>query len=374
MTLFEQLKENDEIIKAKVVKVTSAGADLEYEGFKLFLPTKFIDLKEEALHSLKGQVLDVMVIYVNKDRLQVTVSNVMAMKKQYRLAKEKAYAALSVGMETEGEVLNVLPYGAIVSLGEVSGLLHQSEIDHKAVRNVASRLKVGDKVKVKIIGIDGNKISLSMKALVKHPWEVLKETYHVGDVFEGVVKKVIPAGLIIELTEDYSGLMPRGEYSWFANVKFDQEVKEGDTITVKVMAIDDEKNRVSLSHRETLENTWSDIKLRRGDKITVTISSITDKGALVNYKNVQGFLPISEVTSLKRISKVDEVYPVNSTLEVMVQDCDPAFAKLRVSAKAIELAKERDTFDKYFAEQAKEVPTNTIGDMLENLDLEKKEK
>lgn len=374
LTLFEQLKENDEIIKAKVVKVTSAGADLEYEGFKLFLPTKFIDLKEEALHSLKGQVLDVMVIYVNKDRLQVTVSNVMAMKKQYRLAKEKAYAALSVGMETEGEVLNVLPYGAIVSLGEVSGLLHQSEIDHKAVRNVASRLKVGDKVKVKIIGIDGNKISLSMKALVKHPWEVLKETYHVGDVFEGVVKKVIPAGLIIELTEDYSGLMPRGEYSWFANVKFDQEVKEGDTITVKVMAIDDEKNRVSLSHREILENTWSDIKLRRGDKITVTISSITDKGALVNYKNVQGFLPISEVTSLKRISKVDEVYPVNSTLEVMVQDCDPAFAKLRVSAKAIELAKERDTFDKYFAEQAKEVPTNTIGDMLENLDLEKKEK
>ena len=147
---------------------------------------------------------------------------------------------------------------------------------------------MGDKVKVKIIGIDGNKISLSMKALVKHPWEVLKETYHVGDVFEGVVKKVIPAGLIIELTEDYSGLMPRGEYSWFANVKFDQEVKEGDTITVKVMAIDDEKNRVSLSHRETLENTWSDIKLRRGDKITVTISSITDKGALVNYKNVQG--------------------------------------------------------------------------------------
>ena len=140
------------------------------------------------------------------------------------------------------------------------------------------------------------------------------------------------------------------------------------------MAMDDEKNRVTLSHRETLENTWSDIKLHRGDKITVTVSSIIDKGALVNYKNVQGFLPISEVTSLKRISKVDEVYPVNSTLEVMVQDCDPAFAKLRVSAKAIEIAKERDTFDKYFAEQAKELPTNTIGDMLGNLNLEEKEK
>ena len=83
--------------------------------------------KEEALKNLRGQMLDVMVLYVNKDRLQVTVSNVMAMKKQYRLAKEAAYAALAVDMVVEGEVVNVLPYGAIVSLGEVSGLLHQSE-------------------------------------------------------------------------------------------------------------------------------------------------------------------------------------------------------------------------------------------------------
>ncbi len=374
LSLFEKIKENDEIIQAKVIKVTSAGADLDYQGFKLFLPTKYIDLKEEALHSLKGQMLDVMVLYVNKDRLQVTVSNVMAMKKEYRLAKEKAYAALSVGMVVEGEVENVLGYGAIINLGEVRGLLHHSEIDHKPVRNVAARLKVGDKVKVVIIGIDGNKVSLSMKALIKHPWEVLKEQYHIGDIFDGLVKKVIPAGLIIELTDDYSGLMPRSEYSWFANVKFDQEVKEGDKLTVKVMSIDDEKKRVSLSHRATLENTWADIKLHRGDKITVTIASIIDKGALVNYKNVQGFLPINEVTALKRISKVDEVYPVDSTVEVMVQDCDPAVAKLRVSAKAVEIAKERDTFDKYFAQQAKEVPTNTIGDLLENFELKKKEK
>ena len=370
--LFEEIKENDEIIQAKVVRVTGAGADLDYKGFKLFLPTKFIDLKEEALHNLKGQLLDVMVVYVNKERMQVTVSNIMAMKKQYRLAKEAAYAALSVDMVVEGTVENVLPYGAIVSLGEVSGLLHQSEIDHKPVRNVSSKLKVGDKVTVKIIGIEGNKISLSIKALYPHPWSVLKEQYHEGDVIEGKVEKIIPAGLIIKLTDDYSGLMPRGEYSWFANVKCEDNVKEGDTLTLKVVSIDDAKNRVSLSHRATLENTWADIKLRRGDKIEVVIAAINERGALVNYKNVQGFLPVNEVTAAKRISKVDEVFAVDSVVEVLVQDCDPSVAKLRVSAKALEIAKERETFDKYFAEQAKETPTSTIGDLLGKIDLEDK--
>lgn len=369
LALFEEIKEKDEIIQAKVVRVTRGGADLEYKEFKLFLPAKFIDIKEEALHSLRGQTLDVMVVYVNKDQLQVTVSNVMAMKKQYRLAKEAAYAALSVGMEVEGTVDNVLPYGAIVNLGEVSGLLHQSEIDHKPVRNVASRLKVGDKVTVKIINIEGNKIALSMKALVEHPWDTLKGQYHEGDVFEGLVQKIIPAGLIIKLTDDYAGLMPKVEYSWFANVRVDDEVKEGDTLTVKVMAIDDIKKRVSLSHRATLENTWADIKLRKGDHIEVEVASVNEKGALVNYKNVQGFLPVNEVTAQKRITKVDEVFPVGTTVEVMVQDCDPSVAKLRVSAKAVELAKERATFDEYFKKQEEETPTSTIGDLL-NFDKE----
>ncbi len=372
LSLFEEIKENDETIKAKVVRVTSAGADLDYKGFKLFLPTKFIDLKEDALKQLKGQVLDVMVVYVNKERLQVTVSNTMALKKQYRLAKEAAYAAITEGMIVEGEVVNVLAYGAIVSLGEVSGLLHQSEIDHKPVRNVASKLKVGDKVKVKVIGINGNKISLSMKALFAHPWDVLKEKYHVGDVFEGNVEKVIPAGLIIKLTDDYSGLMPRGEYSWFNNVKLDEEVKEGSALEVKVMNIDDSKKRVSLSHKATVENLWANVKLHRGDKIKVTIDSINDNGAVVNYKNIQGFLPVNEVTTTKRINRVDEVYPVGTEVEVSVKECDPSIAKLKVSSKAIEVAKERETFDKYFAEQ--ETPKNTIGDLLGNFKLDEEDK
>ena len=192
----------------------------------------------------------------------------------------------------------------------------------------------------------------------------LKGQYHVGDVFDGTIVKTIPAGLIIKLTDEYSGLMPRSEYSWLITERLDNQYKDGDTITVKVMEIDSNKKRVSLSHRQTLDNPWGDVKVRRGDVITVEVSSIEEKGAKVKYLNVEGFLPVNEVTSQKRISSVAEVFPVGEQVEVSVTDCDPLRAKLVVSAKVLETAKERAEFDKYYAQQEKEIPTNTLADLL----------
>lgn len=371
LKVFEDLKEKDEIFNAKVSKTFKNGVELTYNNTRLFLPYKFASVSEEAFKSLKGEEIEVLVLFVNEDRHQVIVSQIAAEKKKNRLAREAAFNAIHVGDVIEGEVVSILPYGAIVSLGEVSGLLHISEIDHFQVRNINKYLTVGQKVNVKVIKIDGKKIGLSIKALTKHPWEILKEQYHVGDVFEGTIKKIIPAGLIIALTPEYSGLMPKMEYSWLINDRYENKLNEGDTITVKVMNIDDQKNRVSLSHRETLENTWGSIKLKRGQAIDVTVASIVEKGAQVNYLNVTGFLPISEVSNTKRVNSVAEVYPVGTTFKASVIECDPLRAKLIVSAKALEAQKERETFDNYMKEQAKEDTTSTFGDLLKDFEEDK---
>lgn len=373
--VFEELKENDEVIEAEVVNVTRAGADLrykEYNNIKIFLPAKNIDLSEEALYSLKRQTIEVLITYVDVEKFRVTVSHTALMNKKARIAKaeakaakDAAYAKLSVGETVKGEVVSVLDFGAIIDLGEgVTGLLHRNELDHKLVRNVNDYVKVGDTVKVQIVKKEDGKLGLSKKALIDHPWDVLKEQYHVGDVFDGTVTKVIPAGLIIKLTDEYSGLMPRSEYAWLINERLDNNVKEGDTITVKVMEIDSSKKRVSLSHRQTVANPWGDVKVRRGDVITVEIASVEEKGAKVKFQEVEGFLPVNEVTAQKRISRVDEVFPVGEKVEVSVTDCDALRAKLVVSAKLLETKKERAEFDKYYAEQEKELPTNTIADLL----------
>lgn len=369
LSIFEELKEKDEIISAKIVKVTNAGADLVYHDLKVFMPIRNVDLSVEALHKMVGQHLDVIVTFVNKDRMQVQVSNHLALKKQARLQKEEALSKIHEGDILEGVVVDVLPYGAIVSLGQVSGLLHVSEISHKLVRNANDVYKVNDKVTVKVIKMEKDRIGLSVRQLTPHPWEILKEKYHEGDVFEGVVAKVIDAGLLIKLTDEYSGLMPKSEYSWLVNEKLDGKYNEGDKITVKVLSIDDAKKRVSLSHRATVENTWGSIKVRKGDTIKVSIAEIVERGAKVNYLNVTGFMPINEVTATRRIQKVDEVFPVGTEVEVSVIDVDPSRAKLVVSAKALELAKERAEYDKYYKEQEKETPAATLGELIGKMNL-----
>ena len=361
---FHAIKEADEVIMAKVLRTTKNGAELTYNNTKLFLSYKHSSLSEEALKQLKGEEIPVIVLYVNEERHFISVSQIAAEKKQKRLAKEAAYGALEVGQVVEGEVVSILAYGAIVKLGLVSGLLHASEIDHFPVRDVKKVLSVGKKVTVKVIKIEDEKIGLSMKALTTHPWEVLKEKYHVGDVFEGTVKKIIPAGLIIELTPEYSGLMPKMEYSWLVNEKYDGVVNEGDKILVKVMNIDDKKFRVSLSHRETVENAWNGIKLRKGELIEVEVVRDVERGAEVTYKTVTGFLPVNEVSSSKRVTNVTDEFAAGSKVTAMVLECDPNRAKLVVSVKAVELAKERETFDSYMKEQEQENTGSTIGDLL----------
>lgn len=366
---FKVLKDEDQIISAKVVRVTKNGAELSYNNTRLHLSYKLTSLKEADLQELKGKEIDVIVVFVNEERHFIAVSHTAALRKQKRLAKEKALSEVKVGDVLEGEVVSLLDYGAIVKLGEVSGLLHISEIDHFPVKDIKKVLTVGGKVTVKVIKMDKDKIGLSIKALTVHPWALLKEQYHIGDVFEGTVKKIIPAGLIIDLTPEYSGLMPRVEYSWLVNEKYDDVVTEGSKILVKVMNIDDKKRRVSLSHRETIENRWGHIKLRKGQLVEVEIDTVTERGASVKYENVKGFLPISEVSSTKRVSNVTDLYPVGTKVVASVVECDPQRAKLVVSIKEVELAKERESFDKYMKEQEKEQneSVSTLGDILSAL-------
>lgn len=365
--VFDELKEKDEIIKAKVIHVSHAGCDLLYKGYediKVFLPAKNILLNEKALHSLRGETIDVIVTSVDHEHIKVIVSHSAAQNKIRRARKEAAYNAISLGDVVEGVVDSITEFGAFVKLGELSGLLHRSELDHRMVKNVNDVLKVGQNVTVKVIKLEEGKIGLSIKALTSHPWDILKEQYHVGDVFEGTVVKVISAGLIIKLTDEYSGLMPNVEYSWRVNERVEGNVAEGDTIKVQVMAIDDNKKKVSLSHRATVENLWANINVKPGTVINVEIAAIQEKGAVVNYETISGFLPVNEVTDAKRIGKVDEVYPVGTKVDAIVLECDPGRAKLVVSVKKLENQKERAEFDQFLAKQKDETPSTTLADLL----------
>ncbi len=371
LKVFDELKEKEEIIKAKVVFVSKAGCNLSYKGhedIKIFLPARNIYLNDKALFQLKGETIDVVVTEVDHERIQVVVSHSIAQAKMRRARKEQALGQIHVGDIIEGEVQSLTDFGAFVKIGELTGLLHKSELDYRQIKNIADVLKVGQKVNVKVIRLEGDKIALSVKALHPHPWDILKEQYHEGDVFDGEVTKLIDAGLIVKLTNEYSGLMPNVEFSWRVNEKPTEDLV-GKSLSFKVMNIDSVKKRVSLSHRETIENLWRDINIKADDVINVEIASIQEKGAIVNYKTISGFLPINEVTDAKRIQKVDEVYNIGDHVDAIVLDCDPGLEKLVVSVKRLEAKKERAEFDQFLEKQDEETPTTTLADLFgEDLD------
>ena len=364
---FNEFKESQEIIKCKVVSVNSGGLNLIYKGLsdvRIFLPARNIYVKRDALAKLRGELLDVIVTEVDEDRIQVIVSHSLAQSKLIKAKRAAALDSLNVGDVLEGTVVSLVEFGAFIKIGELVGLLHRSEISYKNIKKVEDVLKVGQELTVKVIKLDGEKIGLSVKALNPHPWDILKEQYHVGDVFEGEIVNVISAGLIIKLTDEYSGLMPNGEYSWRSNERIGENLQAGDKITVKVMNIDDVKKRVSLSHRETVVNLWKNIKLHEGDVINVEVAQILDKGALVNYDTISGFLPINEVTDAKRIARVDEVYNVGDKFDALVVECNPGLERLVVSVKKLDSQKERAEFDKFLDKQEDETPSNTLADLL----------
>lgn len=361
---FEQLKNDEQIITGVIKKVNEHGADVYYQDFRMFLPIKNIDLSYQALKKMINEEVEVIVTYINPDRIAVFVSANFASYKKRLMAREEALSNIKVGNVVTGEVTNILAFGAIVSLGNISGLLHTSEWSHRQTKDISQFVKIGDTLSLMIIKFEDGKIGLSKKALEEHPWTILKNKFQVGDVIDGLVTKVIPAGLLIQVTEDYNGLMPRSEYSWLINDRLENKYKEGDTINVKIINIDDEKHRISLSHRATKENIWATTQLHKGQSINVTFLSAEEKGAKVSFGEIQGFMPISEVTSTRRISKADEIFKPGEQIDVIVLEFDPSRAKLIVSAKANETAKEREIFTRFFKEQAENIPTNTIGDAL----------
>lgn len=360
----ETLVESKEIVSVNVFKSLETGLLANYNDFVVFVPAREVDLRNTSLKELQGETIQVIFTRSDVEKLRINASHQLAMQKLNQAQKEAAIADLTVGDVVTGTIKNINDFGCFIDLGNVDGLLHISEISHKNISNISEVLSVGQQVKVKIIRIKDGRVGLSMKALMPHPWDQFLETVKVDDIVDVKVEKMLEFGLICEVTPEVTGLMPRGEYSWVMGESYDGKIKVGDTIKVKVMNIDSKQKRISLSHRQIKANPWSKVNIKMNDSIKVTVVRCEDRGAIVRYQDVEGYLPISEISATRRLLKAEEGVSVGQELEVKVRQIDPARARLQVSLKANELAKERSEYDAFNKAQQKELPTTTFGDLI----------
>ncbi len=227
----KELKDQDEVVRVKVVGANSGGLLVDLNGLQAFLPTSQLSNKNypreaegnrnkvvEELQKFVGQELNVKIISLNPRTNKLIVSEQEVVSDTVK----ELVAKYNVGEVVSGIVTGVANFGVFVRFAdqpEIEGLVHISEIDHRLIENPKEVVKIGDMVQVKIIEIKDGRVSLSLKALKPDPWEKIDEKFKAGETVVGVVYKITPFGAFIKLTDDILGLIHVSEFGSLEELK-----------------------------------------------------------------------------------------------------------------------------------------------------------
>ena len=252
----EELEQSGDLLELEVIDQNRGGLLVAYENMRGFIPNSHIpsirrgtstpkagEIKAELI----GKTLPVKVIEVNQKERRLVFSARVAQKDQ----RLKRLNEIEIGKVLKSRIVNVVDFGVFVDLLGIDGLVHKSEIDWERVYDPRKLFKVGDEIEVKVVGVDIEKerVSLSRKALLPNPWQILADKFNVGDFVEGKVVSVLDFGAFVELLEGLQGLVHISEIGYANTEDSKGVVKKGDQVLVRIMAIDSGRERVSLSMR-----------------------------------------------------------------------------------------------------------------------------
>jgi small subunit ribosomal protein S1 len=248
-----------------------------------------------------------------------------------------------LGTKVHGRVVSLTDYGAFVELEEgVEGLIHVSEMSWtKKIRNPSKLLSIGSEVEAVVadVNVPNRRISLSLRALEQNPWETVAERYPVGSVITGRVRNLTDFGAFVEVEEGIDGLIHISDMSWNRRIKHPTEVlKKGDAVQARVVNVDADNQRLSLSVREFLPNDWDEFAKTHhvGDDVIGVVSKITDFGLFVRLADgVEALAHVSEIPREGK-TKLDRMYQPGDAIRARVIKIDPGERKIGLTTRDVE--------------------------------------
>jgi len=245
----EVAADSGEPVEGSVIEVVKGGLILDL-GVRGFLPASLVDIRRvHNLDEFMGQTLECKVIELNRSRNNVVLSRRAVLEEERKEVREQILGRLEPGQVVEGKISNIVDFGAFVDLDGIDGLIHISELSWSHVNHPSEVVAIGDTVRIKVLDIDRDRqrISLGLKQTQEDPWQRVISTHRGGDVLEGTVTKVVAFGAFVEILPGVEGLVHISELADHHVENPSEVVEPGSKLNVKILEIDEERRRLSLS-------------------------------------------------------------------------------------------------------------------------------
>jgi small subunit ribosomal protein S1 len=339
-------------IAGVITGVVKGGVSVDV-GMRAFMPASRSGARDAAeMEKLVGQEIRCRIIKLDIADEDLVVDRRVILEEEERVNKEQRYSQVKEGEIVQGTIRSLTDYGAFVDIGGVDALLHVADISWGRVNKPADVLKVGDKVDAKILKVDPAKkrISLGLKQLQPHPWDLVAEKFKVGEKVTGTVTRVADFGAFVELEKGIEGLVHLSEMSWSKKThKPSDVVKPGEQVEVVVLGVNAADRRISLGLKQALGDPWADVaaKLPVGAVVEGPVTSIQKFGAFVQVaEGVEGMVHVGDISAEKRINHPQEVLKVGQLVKAQVLEVDTEKRRLRLGMKQLVPT----SLDEYIAE------------------------
>ena len=335
----EKIFETGEEVTAYITGKVKGGYIAVCEGLPTFMPSSQIDVRPlKKIDHLMNTPVKVIATRIDKNRGNVCVSRRAVLEKSKNAETAEMLKEIKVGDIVEARVHACVDWGIFLTYKSLTLLLHVSDLSHGRVKKPSDLVSIGDTIKVKITKIDEktNRVSASVKALTEDPYESIDKKYKVGEIYEGTVTKIMDYGCFVKIEDGIEGLIHNSELDWLnRNIKPSKVLSVSQKIKFKIVNIDKETKRVSLSYKATLENPWEKVRDKIGKEIKIKINNITEKaifGELVEH----GLNCMCHYKELSWQEDVNELkkYKKGETLNVKIIEIKDE--KIRVSKRALD--------------------------------------
>ena len=335
--------EKEELITGLISRRIKGGMVVDLGVVQAFLPGSQVDIKPVMdFDEFLGVESEFKIVKFNELRQNIVLSRKAILEDDLLEKRQAVLEDMEIGMVLEGMVKNITDFGAFVDLGGIDGLLHITDITWGRINHPTDKVSIGEKVTVKVIDFDVEKVrvSLGMKQLQPEPWVDIDDKYPVDSIIEGKIVNMMNYGAFIQLEEGVEGLIHISEMSWTRHIKHPSDMfKVGDKVEAKILNIDTGEKKISLGIKQLQDNPWDtiDSKFVVGSDHDGIVRNLTQFGAFIELEEgIDGLVHVSDMSWVKQVRHPKEIVQKGDTIKVRILEVSSEERRLALGIKQIE--------------------------------------